>query len=53
MDLLAELATVCKLEILDSSDCIELRETLAVVELLPLLLPKSGKSGKSPGPSVP
>ena len=42
LELLTELATVCKLEILDSSDGVELRETLAVVELLPLLLPKSG-----------
>ena len=53
LDLLTEPATVCMLEILDSSDGVELRETLDVVELLPLLLPKSGKSGKSPGPSLP
>lgn len=44
-DLLTELATVCKLETLDS---IELKETLDVV--ISLLLPKSGKST---GTSVP
>ena len=45
-DLLTELATVCKLETLDS---IELKETLDVV-IISLLLPKSGKST---GTSVP
>jgi hypothetical protein len=43
-----ELATVCKLETLDSSDGVKIRETLDVVKPLPSLLPKSGKS---PGPS--
>lgn len=50
LDLLTELAVACKLETLDSSDGINLRETLDVVKPLPLLLPKSGKST---GPSVP
>ena len=50
LDLLTELAVACKLETLDSSDGVELRETLDVKSLPLLLLPKSGKST---GPSVP
>ena len=46
MDPLPELATLCKLETLDS---IELKETLDVVIISLLLL----ESGKSTGPSVP
>ena len=46
LDLLTELATVCKLETLDSSDVIELRGTLDVVTSS-----VSPKSGKSMGPS--
>ena len=47
LDLPTELAVACKLETLDSSDGVELREILDVVNLL------FPKSGKSTGPSAP